>query len=123
MMNENQENLNLSPEDEKIVKAQIVENRKLQPLILQGDQYRLNGLTEGEFGFACVAKDGSECLLVYQNVGETKRERIYPNGLYKTAVYTTENGGKYLGETLMREGVSIPENCRYISFYFQKTEK
>ena len=115
--------LRLSPEDEEKVKAQTEENRKLQPLILRGDQYRMSGLNEGEFGQIFAAKDRSECLLVYQNVGKAKRERVYLKGLDSAAMYQTDNGEKYLGKALMEEGVPLPSDCRYIAFHFHKTEQ
>ncbi len=110
--------LNLSPENEKKVREQIQKSRKIQPLLLQGDQYRLNGLEDGEFGFICVSKDKSEFLLAYQNIGKIKRKRICLNGLDDTALYKSESGDIYRGEELLNEGIELPVNTMYTYFHF-----
>ena len=97
----------LSNENEKKIKDQIKQYEKVAPLILSGDAYRLDGLSDAEYGFVCVAKDKSEFLFVYQNLNGAEHKRIPIVGIDNRAVYKDGNGNYYRGEKLLKDGVEI----------------
>lgn len=114
----------LSSENEKKIKEQVEINRKLQPLLLKGDYYRLDGLGDGEYGFVCVSKNKLEFLLVYQCIGNAERKRIRVIGLDNRVMYRDEKGDFHLGEKLAKEGVEIKRsNNTYSYFYFSGESK
>ncbi len=113
----------LSLENEEKIKEQIEKYRKLQPLLLKGDYYRLDGLDADEYGFVCVSKDKSEFLVVYQSVGNSKRKRVCVCGLDGRMLYKDEKGNSYLGEKLTKDGVSIERSSNAYSYFYFSGEK
>ena len=108
----------LSEENEEKIKRQIAQYEKWQPLLLKGDQYRLDDLGQGEYGFVCIAKDKCEFLLVYQNVSGVSRKKLRIFGLEKNAVYTDEKGNCYRGEILEKDGIEVQtSNSAYCYLY------
>lgn len=115
--------LKLSKENEERVKAQVEKNRKLQPLLLAGDYYRFDGFEQGEFGFACIAKDKSEFIVVYQNLNKTANKTITVNGLDEKTLYKNEKGDVYTGEKIHRQGIELELIDGLYAFdYFQRVK-
>lgn len=99
----------LSKENENILREQIAFNKKVQPLILKGDLYRLSGLMNGEYGLIVVAKDKSEFMALYQNIGPTERKFLAICGLLENGVYTDDRRRTFSGKYAMTEGIELSE--------------
>lgn len=99
----------LSEENEDRFRKQIAFSKKVQPLILAGDLYRLDGLNNGEYGLIVVAKDKSEFLALYQNVGMAKRKLLSVCGLLEDGVYVDESGRTFSGKSAMTDGLELSD--------------
>lgn len=97
----------LSVENRQIIKEQIQTYKRIQPLILSGDCYRLNDNSAGEYGVCIVSKDKKRFVAIYVNDGTSKRERMYLQGLQTDAWYRDEKGREYSGKTAMGLGIEI----------------
>lgn len=105
----------LSDNEKNAIKEQIEEFNKYNPLIRNGDFYRLaDPFKQSKYdAWMFVSKDKSEALLEYVQV--LKEPAVPPRllrfrGLDKNAVYIHEETGKrYSGAFLMNAGFIIPE--------------
>lgn len=59
------------------IKGQIALYRQLEKLILKGDLYQLEGLSENEYGFFVVSKDSAEYYFEYFCLNVEVKERIF----------------------------------------------
>jgi len=110
------------------MRRQIQEYRTLEPLILQGDLYRLlNPFVDGgRYAYYFVNEDNSQILLNYlQNNGDVKKKtvKLKISRADKAAVYEDRfTGNCYTGEEL-RQGLSLESantDCFAVSFHFCK---
>lgn len=112
----------LTPGEEEQIKAQTEAIKRIQPLLLAGDLYRCDGLYQGEYAYAVVAKDKREFLFDYASVGKRRHDRLRLNGLKEDAVYTDEKGRSFTGKELMRAGLPVESTqgkYAYAVFYFR----
>lgn len=84
--------------------------RKLQPLILNGDLYRIDGLYKTEYAFTVISKDKTEFLFDYVSIGLARHDRVSIAGLKENALYADECENRYTGAELMRDG--LPVSCK-----------
>ena len=87
--------------------------RQIEPLLLEGDLYRICDPYNGNsFGFVVVSKDKNCAYLVYMQFlasGNPPLERIRLRGLDENKRYFVENFDLHLsGKTLMNAGITIP---------------
>lgn len=101
----------LSGEEKEYLRERTAEYRKLQPMILTGDVYRLCDPFDGD---ACcvqtVSKDKRASRITYIGFsvrGGAYSRRIYPKGLSGSMRYIYEDKA-FSGNTLMRAGIELP---------------
>ncbi len=103
----------ISEEDRKLIPAQIEEFKKYNPLIRNGDQYRIGNVFEDNTWDAWVfaAKDGSEALLTFVQVlnrPNYRSRRIKVRGLDPDRKYLCSDTGEiHSGNVLMNAGINI----------------
>jgi alpha-galactosidase len=98
--------------DREAVAKQIVEYKKMQHLVLEGDLYRLaNPFESNYFAFAIVSKDKSEAhLTVYRSLNHCNPHtyRIVMRGLDENKLYYIPERNMMLhGSTLMSVGIPV----------------
>jgi len=102
----------LSEDDIELMEEINEQVKEWQPLIYNGDFYRLNSPFEGQFtSWMFVAQDKSEALVQCFTVLAEPNSwdlRVYPKGLDPAAVYEIEDWGVELhGDTLMNAGLRM----------------
>lgn len=97
----------LSLENTERLKAHIQTYKRIQPLLLEGDTYRLEDMQKGEYGVCVVSKDKKRFVAFYRNVNGRQREYLTLKGLNAAYVYHGENGETYDGKTAMQTGVAL----------------
>ncbi|OQC09925.1 MAG: Alpha-galactosidase [Tenericutes bacterium ADurb.Bin087] len=100
---------NLTVEELDKVKSSIIEYKKQQDLILNGDLYRLfNPFTANLFGFEVVSKDKKQAVIVVMkalNIPNSEAIRVYPKGLNPDYNYfIKELNLKISGKTIAQTG-------------------
>ncbi|SFG71450.1 alpha-galactosidase [Lachnospiraceae bacterium C7] len=126
----------LNTEEKLKVRQQIKEYKDVEPLILQGDYYRLsniyddtlknNSQRDGFSAWEVVSKDKKNVLLsvvVTEIHGNMIPNYIFLDGLDPNATYADEKTGeKYNGATLMHAGFLLPtEYGQYNSYMYKFT--
>ena len=102
----------LSPEDHALVPKQIADFHRFNPIVVQGDHYRLSDAWSDNAvdAWMFLAKDGSRGVL------SAVRRRALPNGndvvlrlrgLDSTARYEVGDLGEWSGDTLMGAGIAL----------------
>ena len=99
----------LSVENRQIIKEQIQTYKRIQPLILSGDCYRLDCNSLGELGVCIVSKDKKRFVVIYVNASGKARQKIYLKGLQADSWYKDEEGREYSGKTAMETGIEIKD--------------
>ncbi|OUP75861.1 alpha-galactosidase [Anaeromassilibacillus sp. An172] len=104
----------LSSEEKESVKNQIKRFKEYQPLIHNGEYYRLSNPMEDEYAaWEFVSEDKSEALIhgmVFFTKPNFVRYLIKPRGLDENAEYVINNGSEtYTGKALMSGGVLVPK--------------
>ena len=91
------------------ISAHVEAYRALQPLLLNGDCYRIEGLSDGEYGVNVVSKDGTEFVLFYQSVNAVKPQykNVIVKGLCEEYTYEDERGCVYFGKEAMYSGIAL----------------
>ncbi len=121
----------LSDEDKNAIKGQIAEFEKYNPLVRNGDYYRIGDpfANDRYDAWEFVAKDKSEALLEYVQVLKEPSvflQRVRLKGLQKGCFYRCEqNGRTYSAEALMNSGFDIPSlwgDFRSYIAYFTKVK-
>ncbi len=103
----------LSPEERELMRRQIELYHKYQPLVREGDYYRIASERENnEYDcWAVVAKDKSEVLVTYiqaRKKAHLRSRRVRLSGLEPSAIYVLEGTEEfYSGELLMQGGILI----------------
>jgi len=102
----------LSDDDIELMEEINEQVKEWQPLIYNGDFYRLNSPFEGQFtAWMFVAPDKSEALVqCFTMLAEPNSWdlRVYPKGLDPAALYEIEDWGVELhGDTLMNAGLRM----------------
>ncbi len=106
--------MKLSEEERQRMREQITLYHTYQPLIREGDYYRIASARENHQYdcFSVVAKDGSESLVTFIQTAARANyhsRRIRLAGLKPRAAYRWEETGEvYAGETLMQGGILVP---------------
>ena len=104
------------------IRSQVAFYKKLEPLILFGDYYRLSpAYPDREYAaWAFLSRDKSECLFEYVRIysrGNRKPDVVCLQGLDAAAVYRDEAGNTYSGALLMNHGIPCrSEKGDYTSF-------
>jgi alpha-galactosidase len=115
-------------EDREEVKAQVLEYKAIEELVLFGDLYRIeNPHTGNYFSFMLVSKDKSQGFLTaYRRIGHANGGiyRIKAKGLDpKKKYYVTELGIILGGDTLMNVGL-VPDfkrgDFQTVTFHFEE---
>ncbi|BBF44803.1 alpha-galactosidase [Lachnospiraceae bacterium KM106-2] len=103
----------LSEEEKELVKSQITQFKKYDPLIHKGTYYRLSNPMKEPFGvWEYVSEDKKEALVqgvIFRTEASSLRYRICLRGLEETMQYElvgTEQS--YSGQALMNGGVLLP---------------
>lgn len=104
----------LSSEEKESVKNQIKRFKEYQPLIHNGEYYRLSNPMKDEYAaWEFVSEDKSEALIhgmVFFTKPNFVRYLIKPRGLDENAEYVINNGSEtYTGKALMSGGVLVPK--------------
>ena len=104
----------LSSEEKESVKNQIKRFKEYQPLIHNGEYYRLSNPMKDEYAaWEFVSEDKSEALIhgmVFFTKPNFVRYLINPRGLDENAEYVINNGSEiYTGKALMSGGVLVPK--------------
>ncbi len=88
----------LSPEEKKEAEKQIRLYKKLSGLILHGDAFRLSGLSDNEYGFYVLSKDGTEYYFEYYNLSDAPVQRLFEIKLRdEKVIIDTSKAVKYSG--------------------------
>ncbi len=105
----------LSNEEIEQIKQQIADYKKIQPLVLYGDLYRLNNpLDENLFAEMLVSKDKKQAHLTCMRplcIPNGECVRVYPKGLNETAQYyvpeldITRSGSTWMALGIILKGV------------------
>lgn len=108
------------PADEKaLVPDLIALAEKVNPIVIQGDQWRLNLPEESNWPAALfLSEDGSQGVLFYFQVRATVNQPtpyLRLQGLDPAARYTLDGNATYSGATLMRTGVQYKFQGEYDS--------
>lgn len=104
----------ISEEDKAEVERQVELYHRFQPLIREGDYYRLASFSENHLYdcWSVVSKDRTEALVTYVQVlaePNCHSRRLKLKGLNPEADYRlSETGGIYSGALLMQGGILIP---------------
>ena len=103
----------LTDEEKGLIKEQIKEYRKIEPLIQRGDLYRIRSpFAENEFCVAVVEKDKSRAVVVGMQIHAVPADtdhRLRLAGLDPAKRYTVkELNISARGDTLMHAGVLLP---------------
>ena len=104
----------ISDDDKYAIKQQIEEFNKYNPLVRNGDYYRIGDpfANDRYDAWQHVAKDKSETLFTYVQVLKEPSvflHRVKLKGLEKGAYYRHEQTGKiYSAELLMNSGFDVP---------------
>ena len=104
----------LRSEEKESVKNQIKRFKEYQPLIHNGEYYRLSNPMKDEYSaWEFVSEDKSEALIhgmVFFTKPNFVRYLIKPRGLDENAEYVINNGSEtYTGKALMSGGVLVPK--------------
>ena len=104
----------LRSEEKESVKNQIKRFKEYQPLIHNGEYYRLSNPMKDEYAaWEFVSEDKSEALIhgmVFFTKPNFVRYLIKPRGLDENAEYVINNGSEtYTGNALMSGGVLVPK--------------
>jgi len=104
----------LRSEEKESVKNQIKRFKEYQPLIHNGEYYRLSNPMKDEYAaWEFVSEDKSEALIhgmVFFTKPNFVRYLIKPRGLDENAEYVINNGSEtYTGKALMSGGVLVPK--------------
>ena len=104
----------LSDEEKESVTKQIQQFKEYGPLIHNGTYYRLSNPLEDAYAlWAFVSEDKKEVLvqgMIFRTEANMVRHCVQLRGLDANAVYRTENGAAYTGDTLMHAGVLLPKS-------------
>lgn len=103
----------LSQEEKEAVKNQIKRFKKYQPLIHNGEYYRLSDPLKDEYAaWEFVSEDKTEALVhgvIFRTKPNALRYVIKPRGLEENAEYAVSGyEGVYTGNALMKGGILIP---------------
>jgi len=110
------------------IKKQIKFAREIQPLVREGDLYRIKSPYETNYcSWEIVSKDKSEAVLFackILSVAQSKNEKIKMKGLIPGALYKNMSNGKiYSGDMLMYKGIKINYGFGDFSTQIIKFEK
>lgn len=113
----------LSETEKDEIRKQIQTFKALQPLIFEGDYYRLSDpFTDNYAAWNIVSRDKTEGLLtvvVLENHANMAVNYIKAAGLDPNMIYEDQNGNKYQGAALMRGGIPIvPAMKDYATYQF-----
>ncbi len=101
----------LTPGEQEQIPGQIARRHRFEPLLRDGDYYRLASATEGGLDAQIVvSKNRAEALLTVVRVlaPANARRRCLPlRGLDPSARYRTEGGRSYPGDALLRAGFPL----------------
>ncbi|RKU44823.1 Alpha-glucosidase 2 [Coniochaeta pulveracea] len=108
------------PADEKALVSDLIAlAEKVNPIVIQGDQWRLNLPEESNWPAALfLSEDGSQGVLFYFQVRATVNQPtpyLRLQGLDPTARYTLDGNVTYSGATLMRTGLQYKFQGEYDS--------
>lgn len=120
----------LSDADLEEIRQQIALYRTIQPLVMQGDFYRLtNPLTENLYGWELAAKDGSEafaCFVLTMAEQYGRKQLVRFEGLEPNALYRERRSGAcYTGDILMYMGIALDlseGDFQSATFHFQRIQ-
>ncbi len=104
---------NLTDEERAEVKEQIAAYRRLQPLVREGDLYRLQSPFEGNYcSWEIVSRDRKSAFLFACKIlalAQSKDARLRMRGLDENKTYVERTSKKrFSGALLMNRGIKIP---------------
>lgn len=102
----------MTEEEREEIRRQVALYHQLNPVIAQGDLYRLSSaMTDSVTAWLNIAKDKSECVLsaVRPRVeASAKHTKVYLRGLEPDAIYCEMSSGRsFRGDTLMNAGFPL----------------
>lgn len=118
----------LSGEELQCIAEQVLQYKKIENLVLEGDLYRLNNpLQENLFAEMLVSKDKTSAALTVMrpiSIPNDKAIRVYPKGLDKNKRYfVSESELTLSGKNLMNLGLIVNfENCDFATKVFNFNE-
>lgn len=118
----------LSGEELQCIAEQVLQYKKIEKLVLEGDLYRLNNpLQENLFAEMLVSKDKTRATLTAMrpiSIPNDKAIRIYPKGLDDNKRYfVSESNLTLSGGNLMKLGLIVNfENCDFATKVFNFNE-
>ncbi len=112
----------ITDEQVREIRGQVAFYKKIEPLVLFGDYYRLSPpYPDREYvAWAFVSKDKSECLFEYVRLrsrGNRKPDYVRLSGLDRSAFYRDDTGRILSGALLMNHGIACTaDKGDYTSF-------
>ncbi|KAJ6157814.1 hypothetical protein N7470_005406 [Penicillium chermesinum] len=116
----------ISEEDKAALPGLIALAKKVNPLILKGDQYRLSLPEDSNWpAVLFISEDGAQAVLFYFQINPLINHSVpwvKLQGLDPKAIYTVDGNQTYAGSTLMNIGLQFPFSTNYGSkvVFFEK---